>query len=511
MTRASKLRERQRGAALLMMMLVVLVAATAVLVTRLNLNDARARQQTEAQDALAHARDALLDYAALRGDFAPGEAARLPCPDIDAAGGWLEGEAHDSACGAANVSVMGRLPWRTLGIAPLKDSAGACLWYVVSGSHKDAAGGATMVNPDTNGQLQLHGVEAGAIIAGSQPEDRVVAMIIAPMRGLAGQSRAAPSATGEQCSASFDAAEFLDNDVLSGISNAAVSGVVDVIDVLAATSGYADSHNDRIAMITRADLARVVTSRHDFASNMRALGLAVTACVADYARNNPGGGPPGGGPPGGGPPGGGPPGGGPPGGGPPGGGPPGGGNDYRLPWPAALSLLDYRPDAAYDDSGAGLLSGRLPDTVDDSSAETGNPIGQMLTGCDPAAVPSWTPAMLAAWRNWKDHFFYAVAESFSPAAPVPSGCTTCLTVNGAGQYAAIVLFANPRLEDLAQLRNAPPIDADTRSDASNYLEAADASNVPYAGGSVDFMSQAASSTFNDLLFCIDDALNVSEC
>ena len=49
MARSSGPGAQQRGAALLMMMLVVLIAATTVLVTRLNLNDARARQQTESR------------------------------------------------------------------------------------------------------------------------------------------------------------------------------------------------------------------------------------------------------------------------------------------------------------------------------------------------------------------------------------------------------------------------------------------------------------------------------
>ena len=75
-----------------------------------------------------------------------------------------------------------------------------------------------------------------------------------------------------------------------------------------------------------------------------------------------------------------------------------------------------------------MISGRLPDLVDDSSAETGNPVNRMLTDCDPMEVPEWSAGMLSAWQNWKDHFFYAVAESFAPSAATPSSCTTCLTV-----------------------------------------------------------------------------------
>ena len=119
--------------------------------------------------------------------------------------------------------------------------------------------------------------------------------------------------------------------------------------------------------------------------------------------------------------------------------------------------------------------------------------------------------MLATWRDWKDHFFYAVAESYSPAASVPTNCTSCLTVNGVGQYAAVVLFANARLPALMQVRNAPPIDTDTKGDSANYVEDRNATNIPYTSGSVDFRSQTATASFNDLLFCIDESLNVSEC
>ncbi len=468
---------RQRGAALLLMMLVVMIAATAVLVTRLNQNDLRVQQLHDAQDALAMARNAVLDYAAVNPDLAAGFTARLPCPDIDDSGGLLEGEAHTNTCGGSGETVMGRLPWKTLGIAPPKDSANACLWYVVSGSYKDAGSStAAMINMDTNGQLQLHGIEAGTVIAGAQPEERPVAMIIAPMPALNGQSRAAASGAGRVCSNSVNAAEFLDIDTVSGISNRLLSGLADGIDQLALASGYNSAHNDRIAMLTREDIATIIAGRNDFDSNMRALGLAVAACIADYAGNNPG-----------------------------------GSNDRRMPWPAPLTLTDYHSDINYDDTNVGALSGRLPDVINDSNAVTGNSIGQVLSGCNSAAVAAWTPDMLARWQNWKDHFFYAVAESFAPVAPVPSTCTACLTVNGAGQNSAVVIFANPRLRSVGQIRNAPPTDIDTKNDPNNYVEGGNAALFPFLSGTVDFASQAATPTFNDLLFCIDDTLAVMEC
>ncbi len=467
---------RQQGAALIIMMLLLLVSVTAILVSRLDAGKLRNRANSNTQAALAEAREALLDYATLSGDFAPGHRGRLPCPDIDGTGATLEGESHADDCGATGVTVMGRLPWRTLGLPPPKDGHSTCLWYVVSGGYKDATTTAQpLVNPDSNGQLELWGIESNTVIEGVQPADRPVAMVVAAMQPLPGQARPA-AAAGQQCSSSFQASRFLDTDGGSGISNASLGGAADAVDLFAVTSGSSNAHNDRVATISRRDLERRVIDRQDFDADMRALALALGKCLADYAGNNPG-----------------------------------GANDRRLPWPAQLALADYRPDDAYDDVAGGALSGRLVDIVDDSNASTGNAIGNVLTACNAAAVPEWTPAMATLWRNWKDHFFYAVAESFSPVAPVPSNCVSCLTVNGAGQYAAVIAFGASRLDALGQVRDAPPLDADTRDDVSNYLEATNATAFPYASGTVDFTSQPASATFNDRLVCVDASLNVAEC
>lgn len=467
---------RQRGAALLMMMLAVMVAVTAILVSRVSNTHARIRQSDRTQATLGEARQALLDFALVQQDMFPGRTPRLPCPDLDGSGTTLDGEAHTGSCGSSGVSMLGRLPWKTLGTDALRDAKSECLWYAVSGTWKDAGSGtAAMINPDSNGQFQLFSVESGAVIEGARPDERPVAMIFAPGAPLPGQGRSAPGA-GDQCDPGFTPGDFLDDDTALGISNALLGGGVDAVDVFAMSQTATDLHNDRIVTISRADMERVVAGRHDFDATVTELGLAIAGCIADYASNNPG-----------------------------------GSDDLRMPWPAALALADYRPDAAYDDVDVGSLSGRLPDIVDTSNSDTGNTIGAVLAGCNPAAVPDWNARTFALWQNWKDHFFYVVAESFSPDAAVPSSCSACLSVNGAGQYAAVVMFANSRLDSLGQLRDAPPTDTDSRSDPVNYLEGGNALSFPLPSGTADFSSQPASATFNDKLFCIDAALNVAEC
>jgi hypothetical protein len=476
MKRLSVARHRQRGAALILLMLVVIVAITATLVGDLNRNAVRLRQLTDTGRVLAAAKAALIDYATINTDLSAGGSLSLPCPDIDSTGGFADGEAHSSACGLQGVTVIGRLPWRTLGVEALKDASAACLWYVVSGSYKDAqVAAAPMINTDSNGQLQLFSVNTGALIAGISAEDRPVAVVIAAMRPINGQLRTSASAQ-SACAPGAVAPAYLDTDARSGISNSFVAGLPDGIDQFAASESANDDHNDQLITISREDIAMRVQRRADFEPGMRALGLAAAACLADYAANNPA-----------------------------------GSDDKRLPWPAPLPLADYRPDDAYDDADTGFLSGRLPDIVDDSNASTSNTISRVLSDCNGVAVPQWTAARRSAWQNWKDHFFYAVADSYSPSAPIPSVCASCLTINGSGQYAALLIYSNVRLQALAQIRNASPFDADTKRDSSNYLEGFNASNIPGSGASTDYRSQVPTETFNDLLFCIDDQLVVSEC
>lgn len=467
---------RQRGAALLLLMLAVIVAMTTVLIVALDKDSIETRRQVDARATLAQAREALLDYAVVQAYAAGAGLFTLPCPDLNGSGAYLEGESHTANCGASGQTMIGRLPWRALGLPALKDAGAECLWYVVSGAWKQAGTAtAALVNPDSNGQLQLVSVDTGVLVEGALPADRPVAMVIAPMRPLPGQSRPA-AVPGTQCSPNFAADRYMEADASSGSNNYQLAGIANVIDTLGVAANPNDLHNDRIVTISRHDIAERVYNRAGFVTQMRDLGLAVGACIANYASRNPG-----------------------------------GATDLRMPWPAPVGLADYRQDIVYDDTNAGLLAGRLADSIDDSNVVTGNTISRVLTDCDASLVPEWSASMLAQWQNWKDHFFYAVAGSFAPSGPVPSACTDCLTVNGSGQYAGILLFSNRRLQAGSQRRDAPPLDPDTRQDAANYLEGNNLANVVAMGTSLDYSSQAASSTFNDMLICIDAGLMVSEC
>jgi len=477
MIRAPISRERQHGAALLLLLLVVIVAASAVLVTRLSNEGAKLGRRTSTQAVLADAKRALIDYAITYPDRFAGSPVQLPCPDLDETGATLDGEAHTAACGAPGVTMLGRLPWRTLGLPVPLDGTGECIWYAVSGEHKGAgAATAQLINSDTHGLLQLYSREEGTIIEGQSADQRPVAVLLAPQAPLGSQSRPAGTLPGQQCSDSFLIADYLDYDPNTGISNATVLSTADTLSEFVSSITLNDELNDQVLTIGGREFAAEIAGRHDFAATMDDLTSAVAQCVASYAQQNPG-----------------------------------GPSDMRLPFPAPVALADYRPDASYDDVDAGILSGRLPDSVDDSNLVTGNPVARLLSDCDTVAVPAWTPDVQSRWRHWKDHMFIAVAESFGPNATVPSTCGNCFTVNGSGQYAAVVFFSGEPLDTAAQARTTPPLEANARAQIVNYLEGLNAVNHPYSTGSSDYESQTANASFNDSLYCIDTSLNVSSC
>ena len=451
-------------------LLVLVLGATAILLRTGSGNPRNSERLADAA-VLAEAKRALLAYAVTSFDLS-GRHGLLPCPDIDAGGGFAEGVAHDTACSGSDDSVLGRLPWRTLGLPPLRDAAGQCLWYALSADYRDSTPAAPMVNADSNGRLRIFAADGNTVEAGAVPAERAVAVILAPGAPLQGQVRASLAAGVERCGGHYGASDYLDSD-----------GSFDHAALASPGSGLFDfrhrredepAFNDRLVYITRSEIAAAVARRADARSTIDNLTRTVAECVANHGLTNPG-----------------------------------GAGDRRLPWPAPLALADYRSDALYDDGGAGALSGRLADVVDNSNAWTGNPRGNMLLGCDPLAVPGWTPAMAQLWRDHKDHLFIAMAGAFAPDAATPSTCGACLTVNGTGPWAAVILYAGVRLP--GQVRDMPPLDPDTRNAIDNYVEGRNASNHPNAGGNADYQSGVAGPTFNDLLYCIDPAMTVSAC
>ena len=172
---------RQRGVVLLVLLALVSMGVIFALVAGLN-RSAASLAQVRAQKtttALALAKEALIAYAVTYKDThddpgggtytVPGY---LPCPDMGPASN-LEGQAAPN-CGSSLVSVIGRLPWNSLGLDALKGGSGECLWYAVSGTYKNSPNAVTtstltsnMMNWDTNGQFSVMDANGTSFLAGS--------------------------------------------------------------------------------------------------------------------------------------------------------------------------------------------------------------------------------------------------------------------------------------------------------------------------------------------------------
>lgn len=200
------MKRRQHGSALLIAVGLLGLLAMATLARALS-SPPGAEAALATERALARAREALVAYGALGNaagshDNSPGA---LPCPDLDNDG------VSDLNCSAH----IGRLPWRTLGLGPLLDGAGECLWYArsprysnnIQTSERGTSADKPALNPATPGEI----VEVNAEGATGR---RLAAVIFAPGLPLPGQQRGAVS--GLSGCRSGDLAQFLEDVEVGG-------------------------------------------------------------------------------------------------------------------------------------------------------------------------------------------------------------------------------------------------------------------------------------------------------
>ena len=494
---------KQSGVTLLIIMLLLVVASSYALLRGLSAAARRAGDYQATMQSLNQAKQALISYAVAYYDlYSAGDFGILPCPDTSSSG--QEGN-QDATCGSRNVNSLGMLPWQTLGLSPLKDAAGQCLWYAVSGPFKGGGTKAYMVNEDSRGTFQIYASDGSSIVAGSTATSRPVAVIFAPGSALSYQNRT--PTTGTICGNDYTASHFLDAQVpsnpSSGITNYSLSATADAIDRFIQTSNPTiDTVNDLMVYITADEIFNAIKKRGDYddklynsatASNLT---RSVALCIANYGKNH------------------------------------NNGANYSLPYPAPLALSDYRVDSNYDDmsSSSNLLSGRVPNTVDSSNSIIGDssPQSSLITGCSTFTSSS---ELMELWKNWKDHLFYAVGDAYKPQAnyywngfawvgnntALCGNGVRCITIsrtygsNNTRDYAAIVTFSNSVIG--SQSRNAPPIDTGTDEKAvrTNYRENLVGSNntTDYANTAGDDTKRydyytASATTFNDISYCIND-------
>lgn len=212
---------RQRGAALLIFMLIIVISVLGFLLSRLAIRST-ARGDQETMQTLALAKEALIGWSASH----PSKPGMLPCPeDPTFIGNPLkEGDANPN-CTSPN-PVVGRLPWRTLGLSDLRDDAGERLWYALSPGFRTSP-----INSNTPAQLTVDDIANSA-----------VAIIFSPGPPLPGQSRPIPTAA-----APPDVRQYLD------LLNPSIDRFV--------STGDAGVFNDRMIVVTHRDLFNVVEKR----------------------------------------------------------------------------------------------------------------------------------------------------------------------------------------------------------------------------------------------------------
>jgi type II secretory pathway pseudopilin PulG len=245
---------RQRGlVAVLVLLLIVGIGAGAILVTGSTNRSPRLERDAVTQDALARAKRALLAYVVARDD--PGRPGEFPCPT---GGAPTEAAPTHNTYGdqralCANTNLVGRFPWRTLGVAEIVDADGEPLWYVVSNRFKPISGTpdfSNAINSDARGTLVLN--SNGASIS------EVVAIIFSAGPPLAGQMRAgAPSlcaTTGNIISPNMCASNYL--EAADGANNANSTGLGPF-----AANQTTTTFNDQAIFITTSDFIPQIEER----------------------------------------------------------------------------------------------------------------------------------------------------------------------------------------------------------------------------------------------------------
>jgi len=172
-------RTRQCGYGVLIALVILVLGSLYGLTRGLSQATAQTKHDDHDQAVLRQARDALVARAALDANR-PGS---LPCPDTNNDG------VSELLAGSACPSYIGRLPWRTLGLPDLRDSAGETLWYVLSQPFTDSS--ASVINSDTQGSLTMTGLA---------PATNVIALVFAPGAALGGQNR---NAAGKNVAANY--------------------------------------------------------------------------------------------------------------------------------------------------------------------------------------------------------------------------------------------------------------------------------------------------------------------
>jgi hypothetical protein len=229
----------QRGFALIVIISLIVLVSAYLLLKQLNASSGFvADNRNHNAKVLNQAKRALIGYVAQQtsqaGENNPG---RLPCPEaVNNIGTSTEGISAPSIVPSTpNCAMVGRLPWRTLGLDKLLDTASEPLWYVVSpGWMLQNSSTLLSINSNTQGQLVVDELPV---------PNEVIALIIAPGPAMNVQAATGCTARAQSRSApspSIDPLDYIEcfNSATSTFS----------------TTGPSTAFNDQVLRVTTADL-----------------------------------------------------------------------------------------------------------------------------------------------------------------------------------------------------------------------------------------------------------------
>ena len=516
---------RQHGAALMVMLVILIVGAAAILVNTLNSSTLQIARDNTTADVLAQARDALIGYAVSDANR-PGE---LPCPDFNNDGMiTISSDYSGSNC----ATLIGWLPWKTLGLPDLRDGNGDRLWYAVSNSFR--ANGTAILNSDTptNYPTQMLTINDGT--SGAMLQSKVVAIIFSPGTVLTGKTRsvndnsatgvitnylegsnANPSSTVFQTANSTTINDRLlaisSNDLLTPVETRIAHEVKNCLDDYAADStntyhrypwAASDSDNsytgsydtlfgrvattpitttkpiDSVASTMLTALSNLQTTLNAYSTGVNAattsalLSAAQTLITAAQNAEN-----------------------------------------YPSSFSSYVSITDNADRAG--DRGRDLangVGGIYVSTVQYYINKTNYYLASngFIDSTMPMIWPSTCMFYSSYWGSWQNEIFYQVASGNRPGSPVSVCNTSCLTINGSGNtasgngtYRAAIIVGRSHNGSGSVYSNPP----------SYYLEG---SNLHDSTGTTSTISKifetyrtsdTSYSTVNDLVLCLDGKNN----
>ncbi|WP_300339032.1 hypothetical protein [Accumulibacter sp.] len=233
---------------------------------QLNANQLLLANARNGAAALGQAREAVIGDAISRLPVNDASYLRLPDLGFSPVGVLAEGFVSPNFAGnGKDSSVIGKFPWRTLGMAPLRDQRGECLWYVVSGRFQKAIK-TDVLNWDTQGQISVMDSNGNVVAT------NLAALIVAPGRALEGQSHALADPAYAECGGNYDARQYLDafnnGNAIAGQVNYFAGSINNRVAADGSSKIFVgaenDFYNDRFLIVTVDDIFTPLIRRADF-------------------------------------------------------------------------------------------------------------------------------------------------------------------------------------------------------------------------------------------------------